>query len=73
MRDTAWKQFQSECDTRLETLSFEELARDKQLFDERRPNANSSNTEREIEEYQLVIIDEARNYRNPIHQHVLMH
>ena len=66
LRDTAWKQFQSEFDTRLETLSFEELARDKQLFDEkRRPNANSSNLEREIEEYQLVIIDEAHNYRNP--------
>ena len=35
LRDTAWKQFQSEFDTRLETLSFEELARDKQLFDEK--------------------------------------
>ena len=66
LRDTAWKQFQSEYDIRLETLSFEELARDKQLFDEkRRPNSNSTNLEREIEEYQLVIIDEAHNYRNP--------
>ena len=66
LRDTAWKQFQSEFDTRLETLSFEELARDKQLKDEkRRPNANSTNLERDIEEYQLVIIDEAHNYRNP--------
>ena len=66
LRDTTWKQFQSEFDIRLETLSFEELARDKQLKDEnRRPNANSSNLERVIEEYQLVIIDEAHNYRNP--------
>ena len=66
LRDTAWKQFQSDFDIRLETLSFEELARDKQLKDEkRRPNANSINLERDIEEYQLVIIDEAHNYRNP--------
>ena len=66
LRDTAWKQFQSDFDIRLETLSFEELARDKQLKDEkRRPNANSINLECDIEEYQLVIIDEAHNYRNP--------
>ncbi len=66
LRDTAWKQFQSDFELYLETKSFEELGRDKQLWDEnRRPNANSNNLERNIEEYQLVIIDEAHNYRNP--------
>ena len=61
-----FEKISSDFDIRLETLSFEELARDKQLKDEkRRPNANSINLERDIEEYQLVIIDEAHNYRNP--------
>ena len=66
LRDTAWKQFQSDFELYLETKSFEELARDEQLWDEdRRPNAKSKNLERVIDEYQLVIIDEAHNYRNP--------
>jgi len=66
LRDTAWKQFQSDYELYLETKSFEELARDKQLWDENnRPNAKSRNLERDIDEYQLIIIDEAHNYRNP--------
>ena len=66
LRDTAWKQFQSDFELYLETKSFEELARDEQLWDKnRRPNALSKNLERMIDEYQLVIIDEAHNYRNP--------
>ena len=66
LRDTAWKQFKNEFELYLETVSFEELARDEQLWDEhRRPYADSKNLERPIEEYQLIIIDEAHNYRNP--------
>lgn len=66
LRDTSWKNFISDFELYLEVVSFEELARDKQLWDEnRRPNARSSNLERDIDEYQLVIIDEAHNYRNP--------
>jgi HKD family nuclease len=66
LRDSAWKQFQSEFELYLETKSFEEVARDEQLWDEeRRPKANSRNLERNIDEYQLIIIDEAHNYRNP--------
>ncbi|MDA0320387.1 MAG: helicase-related protein [Proteobacteria bacterium] len=66
LRDTAWKQFQSDFELYLETKSFEELARDEQLWDAaRRPYANSKNLERVIDEYQLIIIDEAHNYRNP--------
>lgn len=66
LRDTAWAQFQSDFQMYLETKSFEELARDEQLWDEnRRPNATSKNLERVIDEYQLIIIDEAHNYRNP--------
>ena len=66
LRDTAWKRFQSDFEIYIETKSFEELAQDRQLWDEnKRPNSNSDNLERNIEEYQLVIIDEAHNYRNP--------
>ena len=66
MRDTSWKQFQSNFELYLETKSFEELAQDKQLWDEvKRPNSKSDNLERNIDEYQLIIIDEAHNYRNP--------
>ena len=66
LRDTAWKQFKSEFQLHLETVSFEELARDEQLWDKhRRPYAISKHLERSIDEYQLVIIDEAHNYRNP--------
>ena len=50
----------------IETHSFEEIAQDLQLRDEiQRPNAKSNNLLRNIEEYQLIIIDEAHNYRNP--------
>ncbi len=38
---------------------------DKQLRDKQRPNATSRHLQRNIEEYQLIIIDEAHNYRNP--------
>jgi superfamily II DNA/RNA helicase len=66
LRDTSWKNFISDFELYLEVVSFEELARDKQLWDEnKRPNAKSSNLDRDIDEYQLVIIDEAHNYRNP--------
>ena len=66
LRDTSWKNFISDFELYLEVVSFEELSRDKQLWDEiRRPNANSSHLDRDIDEYQLIIIDEAHNYRNP--------
>ena len=46
----------------LEVVSFEELSRDKQLWDEtRRPNAKGNHLARNIDEYQLIIIDEAHN------------
>ena len=58
LRDTSWKNFISDFELYLEVVSFEELARDKQLWDEnKRPNAKSSNLDRDI--------DEAHNYRNP--------
>tara|TARA_B100001121_G_scaffold24404_1_gene18924 strand:- start:413 stop:3748 length:3336 start_codon:yes stop_codon:yes gene_type:complete len=66
LRDTSWREFIAEYELALEVVSFEELARDKQLYDEeRRPNASANHLLRDINEYQLVIIDEAHNYRNP--------
>ena len=66
LRDTAWKNFISEFQLYLEVVSFEGLARDKQLWDTyKRPHASSRQLARPIDEYQLIIIDEAHNYRNP--------
>ena len=66
LRDSTWKKFQSDNQMYIETHSFEEIAQDIQLKDEiQRPNAKYRNLERDIEEYQLIIIDEAHNYRNP--------
>ena len=66
LRDTSWKGFINEFQLYLEVVSFEELSRDKQLWDEnKRPHAKSEHLARNIDEYQLIIIDEAHNYRNP--------
>ncbi|MGH6663218.1 MAG: helicase-related protein, partial [Rhodospirillales bacterium] len=67
LRDTTWKKFldRYEFDRAVECLSFEELARDVQLRDAQRPQANMEHLARPLEEYQLVVVDEAHNYRNP--------
>ena len=66
LRDTSWKKFSSDFELYIEVKSFEELAKDKQLWHAtRRPESKSDNLERAIDEYQLVIVDEAHNYRNP--------
>ena len=66
LRDTAWKTFLTEHQRYLESLSFEQFGLDNQLKDEiKRPLADKHHIERKIEEYQLVIVDEAHNYRNP--------
>lgn len=66
LRDTTWKKFISDFEIYLEVVSFEQLSRDEQLWDaKRRPNAKEKKLNRDIDEYQLVIIDEAHNYRNP--------
>ena len=66
LRDTAWKSFLNEYQRYLEVLSFEQFGLDNQLKDEiKRPLANKHHIQRNIEEYQVVIVDEAHNYRNP--------
>ena len=67
LRDSTWRQFLSDyrMSRAIECVSFEELARDKQLRDQQRPNANKRHLQRSLDEYQLIIVDEAHNYRNP--------
>ena len=66
LRDSAWKHFRDKYELYLETVSFEELSQDEQLHHAvYRPKPGSKNLARDIEEYQLIIIDEAHNYRNP--------
>ena len=65
LRDSTWKSFLTEYELFVECLSFEQLAADRQLRDKQRPNANQQNLQRPLDEYQVVIVDEAHNYRNP--------
>lgn len=65
LRDSTWKSFLAEYQLFVECLSFEQLAADSQLRDKQRPNANQPNLQRPLDEYQVVIVDEAHNYRNP--------
>ncbi len=65
LRDSTWKKFKSEFQLYVEVLSFEQLGNDISLRDSRRPNAKERHIERDIDEYQLIIVDEAHNYRNP--------
>ena len=65
LRDSTWRQFLTRYQLFVECLSFEQLANDEKLKDNQRPNADQQHLQRELDEYQLVIVDEAHNYRNP--------
>ena len=59
LRDTTWKDFLSDHQMFAETVSYEELAMEEQL------GGDSEKLDRPINEYALVVVDEAHNYRNP--------
>lgn len=67
LRDSTWKKFLHDYSVSraIECVSFEQLAGDLQLRDKQRPNANKRHLQRPLDEYQLIIVDEAHNYRNP--------
>lgn len=65
LRDSTWKKFLTRFQLFVECLSFEELANDIQLRDAQRPHADQEKLQRPLDEYQLVVVDEAHNYRNP--------
>lgn len=59
LRDSTWAEFLSEYQLFAETVSFEQLGEEEQLGGRRRY------LQRPVEEYALVIVDEAHHYRNP--------
>lgn len=65
LRDTTWKKFLARFQLFVECLSYEELASDTQLRDPRQHSAPQEKLQRPRDEYQIVVVDEAHNYRNP--------
>ena len=65
LRDTTWAKFLAAYQLFVECLSFEQLANDQQLQDPQQPREGREHLRRPLDEYQLVIVDEAHNYRNP--------
>ena len=59
LRDTTWKKFLNDYQLMVESLSYEELANDVQLGGDMR------HLENPLDDYALVVVDEAHNYRNP--------
>ena len=61
LRDGTWKRFVAKhaFDIAPEVVSYEQLAMDRQL------GGSSNVLQRSLDEYQLVVVDEAHNYRNP--------
>jgi len=59
LRDSNWKQFLHDYQLFVETVSYEQLANDVQF------EGDSRHLKSPIDEYALVVIDEAHNYRNP--------
>jgi hypothetical protein len=67
LRDTAWKKFlhRYEFDRGVESVSYEQIANDIQLHDLQRPHASQTHLQSPLDDYQLIVVDEAHNYRNP--------
>jgi hypothetical protein len=59
LRDTTWRKFLNDFQILAESLSYEELANDLQLGGQKRHLQNP------LDDYALVVLDEAHNYRNP--------
>jgi len=59
LRDTTWERFLNDHQLLVECLSYEELANDLQLGGDR------SHLKNLLDDYALVVVDEAHNYRNP--------
>lgn len=65
LRDTTWKKFLSQYQLFVESLSYEQLANDAQLLPPDADRPGRQQLQRPLDEYQLVVVDEAHNYRNP--------
>jgi hypothetical protein len=65
LRDTTWRKFRSNYFLGdVECRSYEDLAIDRQIA-MADPDAFRDKLQRNLNEYQLVVVDEAHNYRNP--------
>ena len=65
VRDTIWQNFIGTYELFIECVSFEQLSMDAQLHDNIHSFSVQQHLIRPLDEYQLVIVDEAHNYRNP--------
>lgn len=65
LRDATWAKFRSRNNLHIDCVSYEQLANDLQLIDPRSKRPGHQNLPLSKDEYQLVIVDEAHNYRNP--------
>jgi superfamily II DNA/RNA helicase len=59
LRDTTWERFLNDHQLLVECLSYEELANDAQL------GGDKGHLKNPLDDYALVVVDEAHNYRNP--------
>ncbi len=59
LRDTTWERFLNDYQLLVECLSYEELANDAQL------GGDKGHLKNPLDDYALVVVDEAHNYRNP--------
>jgi hypothetical protein len=59
LRDTTWQRFLHDNQLLVESLSYEQLANEKQL------GGPTGHLKSPLEDYALVVVDEAHNYRNP--------
>ena len=59
LRDTTWERFLNDHQLLVESLSYEELANDAQL------GGDKGHLQNPLDDYALVVVDEAHNYRNP--------
>lgn len=66
LRDSTWQDFRNRFQMFIEVVSYEQLGNDLQLYDPMlRPGANQRHLGSKIDEYALIVVDEAHNYRNP--------
>ena len=59
LRDTAWRKFLNDFQLMVESVSYEQLARDAKL------GGDTHHLRNPLDDYALVVVDEAHNYRNP--------
>lgn len=59
LRDTTWQRFLNDYQLLVECLSYEELANEAQL------GGDKARLKNPLDDYALVVLDEAHNYRNP--------